>query len=269
MKDAEKFEIILNQWRDAGIEKGDTVLLHASSKRTLEKWDCSPKFLLQTFIEAVGSKGTLMLPTFNFDWNDVTHRFDIRNTPSHMGALSEAGRKHPFAVRTGHPVYSFAVIGQYADMFEGLDNHQGYGKDSPFQMLRDMDGKIAVLDLPAVKSMTFYHHVEEIEEVDYKFYKEFSGRYTDINGKTETRTYGLYVRNFDMNVKTLLDPLDELLWNREVYSGCRPMEGHGLRVASARSVYNYTSRIIEEGKARGMLYYVEGEDEFKFWEEKK
>ena len=176
-----------------------------------------------------------------------------------MGALTEAGRMHPLAVRTGHPIYSFAAIGFSADKFTNIDNYSGYDIDSPFAVLRKMNGRIAVLDLPDQNSMTFYHHVEEMLEVEYRYHKTFSGSYTDEAGNTESKTYGLFVRNIEKGVLTHVDPAGELMWKNGLYSGCRPNDGSGLRTISAQSMYDFVSNIIISGKAKNTLYRIKGE----------
>jgi aminoglycoside 3-N-acetyltransferase len=143
------------------IEPGSIVLLHSSISRTLRTAKGTPNELIAALLKRLGPEGTLLLPLFNFDFTKGT-TFDIRTTPSQMGALTEAGRAWPGAVRTGHPIYSFAAIGSRAEEFADVDNESGYGADSPFAMLRSMGGEIAVLDLPDQNSMTFYHHVEEM-----------------------------------------------------------------------------------------------------------
>ena len=62
--------------------------------------------LLQSFIEAVGINGTLVIPLFNFNFKEDKF-FDINKTISHMGLLTETARLHPKSERTGHPMYSF------------------------------------------------------------------------------------------------------------------------------------------------------------------
>jgi hypothetical protein len=62
------------------------------------------------------------------------------------------------------------------------------GIDSPFAILRQMRGKIAVLDLDDQTSMTFYHHVEKMHEVPSRYHKQFTGAYTDAAGLTTDRT---------------------------------------------------------------------------------
>lgn len=129
----------------------------------------------------------MLFPLFNFDFTESIP-FDIRSTPSRMGALAETARTWPGSVRTGHPIYSFAALGAQAQKFSGVDNRSGYSANSTFCMLHDMDGHIAIIDLPDQHSMTFYHHVEEMHEVPYRYFKDFSGSYTDAAGQTSERT---------------------------------------------------------------------------------
>lgn len=258
-------EILAKEWREAGVQEGDVLLVHSSIKRTLKRYmkqegiKLNPQDILESFLKAVGSSGTLLLPLFNFNFAKGVH-FDVRNTPSQMGALTEAARLHPLAVRTGHPIYSFAVIGNNADKFKGTNNFSGYGGDSPFALLREMEGKIAVLDLPDQNSMTFYHYVEEMCEVDYRYHKNFTGEYTDISGNMESRTYGLFVRNVEKGVLTYVNPAGELMWEEGLYFGFKPNEGCGLRTISARKMYEFVLKIIVSGKAKNILYRIEGED---------
>jgi aminoglycoside N3'-acetyltransferase len=243
-------------WNAAGIERGDVVLLHASAKRTLSAMGhAQPRDLLDTFLDALGSRGTLLAPLFNFDFT-YGAPFDIRTTPSQTGALTEAARLHPRAVRTGHPIYSFAAIGARAHEFAGVNNRSGYGADSPFALLRAMNGKIAVLDLDDQTSMTFYHHVEEMAGVPYRFFKAFTGAYTDAEGLRSVETYRLFVRDLAEGVRTDVNRCGALLWQAGLYHGEQPHIGAGLRTIEARALFDFTTDIIETGRAKGLLYSV-------------
>jgi aminoglycoside 3-N-acetyltransferase len=249
---------LVEAWRASGLREGDTVLIHSDVRRTLRAClkrglHVGPGDLLASFLEAVGPSGTLLLPLFNFDFTEGV-RFDIRHTPSRMGALTEAGRQRPEAVRTGHPIYSFAAIGARARHFAGVDNFSGYGADSPFALLRELDGKIAVLDLADQSSMTFYHHVEEMLDVPYRYHKQFTGQYTDAGGETSTKTYGLFVRNIEQGVLTHVNPAGELAWARGLYCGSRPNENAGMRVVCAKALFDFVADIIQSGRAEGLLY---------------
>ena len=100
---------LADEWRNAGIAEGDMVLLHSSVKRTLRQYlklgkRVNPKIILDSFILAVGSLGTLLLPLFNLDFTKGIS-FDVKYFPSQMGALTEAPGVHPFHTRIGHRIY--------------------------------------------------------------------------------------------------------------------------------------------------------------------
>lgn len=256
--------VLADEWRGAGVCEGELLLLHTSIKRTCSRYresgiELTPRDILESFLNVLGPSGTLLLPLFNFDFAKGV-AFDIRHTASHMGALTEVGRLHKGAVRTGHPIYSFAVIGAKANQFAGLNNFSGYGSDSPFALLRQLGGKIASLDLSDQHSMTFYHHVEEMNAVEYRHHKEFTGQYTDFSGSTEQRTYGLFVRNLDQGIETYADPAGDALWEAGLYSGDRPNEGSGLRCIDANQMFDFVTDIIRSGRAKNMLYRVAGEN---------
>jgi aminoglycoside 3-N-acetyltransferase len=107
--------------------------------------------------------------------------------------------------------------------------------------------------------MTFYHHVEEMHNVPYRYHKTFTGDYTDADGVKGRRTYGLFVRDIERGVCTHVDPAGELLWENGLYSGDRPGEGTRLRVISARRMYELVSDIILSGRAEGLLYKLDKE----------
>jgi aminoglycoside 3-N-acetyltransferase len=252
---------LAGDWRQAGIRSGDLILIHSSLRRTMRRCVAGGMSgavgdILESFREAVGDTGTVLFPLFNFQFTEGVP-FDMRTTPSQMGVLTETARQLDGAVRTGHPIYSFAAIGARAAEFAGIDNYSGYGADSPFARLRELGGRIAILDLPDQHSMTFYHHVEEMKNVPYRFHKSFAGDYTDSSGVTSRREYGLFVRDLEQGVKTDVDPMGELLWEQALYSGDRPGEGSGLRVIDADRLFGSVARVIDDGKAEGLLYSID------------
>jgi aminoglycoside 3-N-acetyltransferase len=256
-------EILAGQWRDAGLAPGETLLLHSSLRRTSRavvraggQISDAAEIVLDSFLEALGPDGTLLLPLFNFDFTSGA-TFDIRNTPSQMGALTEAGRRRPGAVRTGHPIYSFAVIGRHAEAFGDVANLSGYGADSPFAVLRDLGGRIGVLDLPDQHSMTFYHHVEEMKVAPWRFHKTFEGGYVGWDGVQTTRRFGLFVRDLERGVVTDVDAMGERLWSRGLYQGDRPGQGSGLRLIDAGALFDATAEVIDQGCAEGLLYRID------------
>lgn len=248
-------------WKRSDVNDGDMLLIHSNIKRTLlnarrKGVFLTPKNILQSFINAIGDEGTLLFPLFNFDYT-TKKKFDFKNTPSHMGALTEEARKHKGSIRTGHPIYSFAVLGKNRNLFEKVDNESGYGKDSPFGILHKEGGKIACLDLEDQDCMTFYHYVEESLLVDYRYFKTFYGEYTDLNGNKREKGYKIYVRNLEKGVLTNVNPTGELMWKQGLYKGDRPKIASGLRTIKAKDMYNFVEKIILSGNAENNLYIFE------------
>lgn len=252
---------LVDRWRSAGVAPGDFMLVHSSLSRTLREcaeagFRADPNTVLLSLEESVGNSGTLLFPLFNFDFPDTAF-FDIRQTPSQMGALTEAARTRTGVIRTGHPIYSFAAIGRHASIFSDLDNRTAYGEDSPFGVLRNMNGKIAAIDVYDYECMTFYHHVEEVMQVDYRYPKAFSGQYIDTQGRSTQRTYEIYVRDINRGVTTDVAEAGEALWDAGLYSGHRPHVGSGMRLIDADAMFRFVEQLIQAGRARGMLYSIQ------------
>ncbi|MEP7146714.1 MAG: AAC(3) family N-acetyltransferase [bacterium] len=252
---------LANSWNQSGIDKGDTVMVHSSLSGFLKKYksrgmDLTPEDVLNSFIASVGDKGTLIFPTFNFDFAKGKV-FDIRNTKSETGALSEAARNRRDSVRTGHPMFSFAVIGFHIDKFRDLYNYNAFGKESPFAKLLELDGKIAVLDVPGEICMTFHHYVEEMENAPNRFHKTFKGRYIDHDGNENEKEFNVYSRILEDGVVTDIKQMVDHIRSKGLFTGSPPGEGSCLNVIKAKKVYEEVSKVIRAGKALGMLYRIE------------
>ena len=161
-------------FQETGLKAGDTVLVHSSYK-SFGGVDGGPQTVIDVLLELLTPEGTLIMPTFNFDFNKG-QPWDVRTTPSQMGVLTELVRTDPRAKRVFHPFYSFAIIGKYADELTRERYKSSYERSSVFGKLRDLDGKIMIIGLDYTHSLTFVHHVEQMEGVDYRFIKAFSGR---------------------------------------------------------------------------------------------
>lgn len=253
---------LVKNWNRCGLEKGDLVLVHSSLKRLLLQLKnkfgeiATPKMVYDSLINVLGDEGTLVLPLYNFDF-PKTKYFNFNDTPSQMGLLTEIGRTQIHAVRTGHPIYSFSVVGKLSNEFKGIDNKSGYGFDSPFSKLLELNGKIAVIGLDDQRSMTSYHFVEEHNFVDYRYFKDFTGTYIDEYNNEKIKTYSLFVRDIEKGIKTDVNRMMDLLWNIGAYVGDKPDEGYGMRTIRFNTLFKETDRIIKSGEALNFLYTID------------
>lgn len=197
-----------------GLNAGDTVLVHSAYK-SLGGVEGGPQTVIDALLELLTAEGTLIMPTFNFDFNKG-HPWDVRSTPSQMGILTELVRQDPRARRVFHPIYSFAIIGKLADFLTRERYKSSYERKSLFGKLRDVDGKIMIIGLDYTHSFTFVHHVEELEGVDYRYMKAFTGQVTEEDGRTYVDTFYMMVRDLDKGVITEVNPMGALLEARGV-----------------------------------------------------
>lgn len=252
---------LAGEWQDSGIERGDLVMLHSRITRVYRRYRAlglrlDVDDLLQSFLRAVGPDGGLLVPAFRYDFADGVP-FDMRTSPSSMGALSETARKASGRNRTGHPFYAFSCFGHRTDELQGRINCDAFGADSPFSLLHQTGGKVAILDLDDQHSVTFYHYVEQAMNVPYRFKKTFTGQHVDLDGVERTLGFEMLVRDLSAGVVTDVNPMGELLWERGLYHGSRPNEGNGLRTIAAIDLFDATAEIITQGRAPDMLYRIE------------
>lgn len=244
-----------------GLQKGDKVLLHSNLKylfRLLlkKKINFNINNIADIILEFLGPNGTLILPTFNFDFCKG-ESFSFLNSKSQMGILSEILRSRCKLNRTWHPVYSFSLHGNIPVEELKKNNYSAYGKDSIFNWLFVNNGKISIIDLPDQQSMTFYHYVEEIMNVDWRFFKDFFGIYEDFNGNKKNVTAKIFVRKIEEGIITDVNNMEKHLWSKNFYKGHNVNSSKGLRTILVNDIFLATKEIINKKQAFGMLYRKE------------
>tara|TARA_B110000977_G_scaffold169100_1_gene218780 strand:+ start:22883 stop:23659 length:777 start_codon:yes stop_codon:yes gene_type:complete len=243
--------------KSGDIEKGDIVLLHSNITKLYKNLKKKHKFHLQDildiFIEYVGHKGTLIFPTFNFDFCEG-RMFSAKDTPSQMGTFSELARKKADLNRTWHPVYSFVFFGNIPLEEIKRQNYSAYGKKSIFNWITESDGKIAIINLPDQKSMTYYHHVEEIMNVNWRFQKNFVGDYINFSKVKKTINAKIFVRKINLGVKTDVNEMEKILWSKKLYKTKNTKSIYDCRSIRVKLLKNEVLKIIKSNKAEGVLY---------------
>lgn len=147
-----------------GVQKGDRLLVH-SSYSAIGKNEQGPTVVIKALVEALGEKGTLLMPGFaagsQYNLALENKTFEVRETPSQMGVISELFRKEYPTKRSLHPTHTLTGMG--ADAKEFLEGHEkcliSTGVGTPFEKLRQLNGKILLLGVDHA-SNTFLHYVE-------------------------------------------------------------------------------------------------------------
>lgn len=201
--------------KQLGIKKGDKIFVSSAVKELLkicrdngETPDLNE--LIDAFIDAVGTEGTLIFPTYNWSFcGGVT--FDYNNTLSQVGALSQTALNRKDFKRTKHPIYSFAVWGEDQELLCNMENKSAFSADSPFSYFRDNNVKNIIINVKFASSFTFVHYVEEQlqEFVPHRYMKNFRADYIDEMGTCSSRVYQMLVRSYWYDVTEEVDLYEE------------------------------------------------------------
>jgi aminoglycoside 3-N-acetyltransferase len=243
---------LLNGFRQTSVKPGDTIIVHTSYK-SLGGVEGGVETVIDVMRELVGPRGTVLFPAFNFQSWTETHYFDILETPSKMGMITELARLCPDAKRTPHPIYSFSIIGPRAEEFAATEDVEAYGPNSAFALFHKTNGTIVSIGLDFNSTFSMHHYIEYNVGCDYRRVKEFSGIYVGYDRQPRIKTYSMFVRK-DERVKTYIVPgMNELLAAgviKEVQVGAAK-----VHFATANDFFDNMSIIVREHPEK--LHYIE------------
>lgn len=160
-------EKLVDDLRAAGLGTGDVVFLHSSLKR-IGFVEGGPQTVIDSIIDVLTSDGTLIVPTYFMKGTmfqtclDDQYVFDVRNSPTVLGAIPSYVLKIKGAKRSIHPTHSVSAIGKNASYI--TDAHHiaksTFGEDSPWDRFLKLNGKLMGLGI-GVGPVTFYHVLED------------------------------------------------------------------------------------------------------------
>lgn len=192
------YDGLCRAFEQVGLRPGDEICVH-SSLFHLGTLMAKPQDFLAGMVaalrESIGPEGTLIMPTFTYSYCN-SEIYDMRNSRSHMGILTEYYRKLPECIRTRDPLFSFAISGHSTAAYLQNDVTSCFGKDSVYDVLNRRGGKIVVLGDRA-NGYTFGHYVEECMMVSYRFFKTFSGTTITEDGTELQNSIDYFVRKLD------------------------------------------------------------------------
>lgn len=150
-----------------GIPRGGLLMVH-SSLRSLGHVVGGANAVVAALLDTLGPTGTLVVPTFTYPIaREPGFVFDPLRTPSLMGAISDAGRRHPGARRSLHLWHSIAAIGPLAETIVTAGGESAWDVDSPMRQIRDRDGQYLLLGVP-YQNLTAVHVCEIEVQVPYR-----------------------------------------------------------------------------------------------------
>lgn len=174
------------------------LFIHSSINFGLPNPDLKKKELLDHILDVIMSLNVenVLMPTFTFSFCNKED-FDIQNTKSAMGVLTEFFRKQHGVKRSSDPMMSVAMLGQDYSVIDEIGNIS-CGENCTFDLLHKKGGtKFLFLGNYLSDCMTYTHYVEVMKNVPYRYAKEFTGNIIN-NGISQEAKYYLHVRYKDI-----------------------------------------------------------------------
>ncbi len=168
--------------RDLGVSEGDTLMVH-SSLSSFGFVEGGAPTVVQAMLDALAETGTLIAPTFGEYLQGQGNAWDRENSPSLMGRISETVRTWPGALRSSHGAHPLGAIGPNAQLICRTPHKTGFGPDSPFKTMVEINAWILLMGV-TYTNCTLFHLMEAEAEVPYRYVEERKGAIT-IDGVTD------------------------------------------------------------------------------------
>ncbi len=168
---------ILADLEAIGIKSGDTLLVHSSLSR-IGHLTAGPKTFVDALLAAVGPNGNLLMPTspnavYQLNYIRNTPFFDVLQSPSNTGKITEYFRTLPEAKRSLHPTEPVSAVGPMSEYFikDHFNQLTPYNENSPFFKVGKEGGKILYVGVTLDNAGTSLHTLEDaIPDFKYPIY---------------------------------------------------------------------------------------------------
>ena len=230
-------------YKSLGVCKGSIVLLKTDIRLLGIFKKSNNKDVLNAHFDALSdlidlSVGTIVVSTSSTYLANTDKEFDIFNTPSERGVLTEFIRKLPGAVRSLHPFHSYTAIGNQAKFIASDVSRHAFGFDTPEERMINAGAICISVGLPVTATCTTVHHVEFLIGVPYRYTKEFLHPILHIE-KIHKEFFYMYVH----------------------YRECEINRNRGVKIFE--EFYNQGDNVKEVSLGRGKVYSYSLSDFFK------
>jgi len=137
---------LIKQFSAIGLNPGDVIVVNSSMTK-IGLLENGPATVVNALKRYIGHEGLIVMPTYPHrgmhQYLENCKLFDVNETPSQNGAISEYFRKSEGTYRSAHPTHSVAAWGKDAEkIVAGHENCKTpYAKGSPYDKLIQMGAK--------------------------------------------------------------------------------------------------------------------------------
>ena len=209
---------LIDAFVSVGLEAGDVVYLSTQlyGIGPLKDAESRTQYLeaiYSALFSVIGSRGTLVVPTFTQQVGGFGLPFILEETESLTGIFGEYIRLRKDSERSLHPVFSVASVGHLAQDICNNVSPVSFGADSAFDRLVQLNAKAVCMgfDYYSGHIVSLMHHVEAVFGVPY-YYNKIIESPVYAKGRQIDKQYVVNVKYLDMecnfNYKKYIDTLN-------------------------------------------------------------
>lgn len=180
---------IIRILKESGVQSGHPVVVHSAMGQLYNFTDTADE-LIDGLLNYLGPDGTLCMPAFPKDKYNTSKIFDVKETPSAAGYLTEVFRRRKGVLRSMNQLHSVCAIGKDAEQIV-KDHHNSricFDEHSPYYIIGQLNGYVVDIGLPEYYIGTGAHVCEALlfDKLEYfrrKFTKSLEFTYKDKDGE--------------------------------------------------------------------------------------
>jgi aminoglycoside 3-N-acetyltransferase len=191
--DQKTVERLAADFQALGVQPGGVLLVHSSLRSfgpEINRENHGAEMVTEALLQVLGPSGTLLMPALSYEAvGPHNPLFDVRNTPTCVGALQEYFRTRAGTIRSVHPTHSVSGVGRRVE--ELLGDHQldttPCGPHSPFAKLPHIGGQVLFIGC-GLRPNTSMHAIEEHVDPPYLYGDPVEYRIILADGTETTMT---------------------------------------------------------------------------------
>ena len=191
---------IRSLFKKLNIKNNEYLMIHADASFFYQFSNIDYKKTIYFFLnELIKYKKNLkiLIPTFTYSFCQKKI-FNVKKSLSEVGDFSNSCLKMKKFTRSINPIFSFCTY-NFKNELKLIDHEICFGTNSIFDYFQKKKGRIIVLGTSFEKSVTFLHHIEELHQVSYRYYKNFSGRVIDEKNHKKNFKIKYFARKKKLN----------------------------------------------------------------------
>ena len=208
----------------------------------------------------VGKNRTVLFPTFTNRFVK-TRTFDKKRDDSDCsGVLANHAMHTPGFYRTSQPIHSYTVRGPRTEEVLSRPCTTSWGDDSVIAWMGEVNARFCPLGLPWHYACSFFHRIEEVLQIPYRYYKRFPGTLLDNGHEIGECVEVKYCYSLEVLPKFNHTKVQPIMNRMGAIRKCgNPLIP--LQSSSGNEIFRATQELLGED----IYAYVTNKDEVKNW----